>query len=96
MKVLFQPKCTLYFLPHWDSTLYFLIEKAHVSQIRKQRQKFSHKGNFGHALLVAGSYGKMGASVLAAKACLRAGVGLLTAHIPHFGYQIMQVRFLRR
>jgi NAD(P)H-hydrate epimerase len=41
-------------------------------------------------LLVAGSYGKMGASVLASKACLRSGVGLLTVHIPHFGYSIIQ------
>ncbi len=54
------------------------------------RSKFAHKGTFGHAVLIAGSYGKMGASVLASKACLRSGVGLLTAHIPHFGYSIIQ------
>ena len=55
------------------------------------RRKFSHKGTFGHALLLAGSFGMMGAAVLASRACLRAGVGLLTAHIPKKGYWIMQV-----
>ena len=54
------------------------------------RPKFSHKGTFGHALLLAGSRGKMGAAVLAAGACLRGGVGLLTAHIPGGGYDIFQ------
>ena len=54
------------------------------------RKKFDHKGKFGHAFLIAGSYGKMGAAVLATKACLRAGVGLLTVHIPRFGYEIIQ------
>ncbi len=55
------------------------------------RDPESHKGDYGHALLVAGSYGKMGAAVLAAKACLRAGVGLLTVHVPRIGVNIMQV-----
>ena len=51
----------------------------------------SHKGTYGHALLVAGSYGKMGAAVLAARACLRMGAGLLTVHVPRKGVDIMQV-----
>jgi hydroxyethylthiazole kinase-like uncharacterized protein yjeF len=55
------------------------------------RPKFSHKGTFGHALLLAGSRGKMGAAVLAAGACLRGGAGLLTAHIPGCGYDIFQI-----
>ncbi|MGY3088283.1 hydroxyethylthiazole kinase-like uncharacterized protein yjeF [Hymenobacter sp. UYAg731] len=55
------------------------------------RPKFSHKGTFGHALLLAGSRGKMGAAVLAAGACLRGGVGLLTAHVPGCGYDIFQI-----
>jgi ADP-dependent NAD(P)H-hydrate dehydratase / NAD(P)H-hydrate epimerase len=59
--------------------------------ILKPRGKFSHKGTFGHALLVAGSYGRMGAAVLAAKGCLRSGVGLLTIHIPKSGNQIVQI-----
>lgn len=58
--------------------------------ILKKRGKFDHKGIFGHALLLAGSYGKMGAAVLGAQSCLRTGVGLLTIHTPRYGYQIMQ------
>ena len=61
-----------------------------VARILKLRGTFSHKGTYGHALLVAGSYGKMGAAVLAAKSCLRSGVGLLTVHLPQSGNQIMQ------
>lgn len=69
---------------------YFFLSKEFFSGKIKARNRFSHKGNFGHAMLVAGSYGKMGAAVLASKACLRSGIGLLTTHIPQRGYQIMQ------
>jgi NAD(P)H-hydrate epimerase len=55
-----------------------------------KRGKFAHKGTYGHALLIAGSYGKMGAAVLASKAGLRSGAGLLTCHVPQRGYEIMQ------
>lgn len=55
-----------------------------------RRDPESHKGCYGHALLIAGSYGKMGAAVLAAKACLRSGVGLLTVHVPRRGVEILQ------
>ena len=58
--------------------------------VLKPRGTFSHKGTYGHALLVAGSYGKIGAAVLAAKGCLRSGVGLLTVHLTKSGNQIMQ------
>jgi ADP-dependent NAD(P)H-hydrate dehydratase / NAD(P)H-hydrate epimerase len=61
-----------------------------VAQLFKHRARFSHKGTYGHALLVAGSYGKIGAAVLGAKSCLRAGAGLVTTHIPKCGYGIMQ------
>lgn len=54
------------------------------------RKRFSHKGTYGHGLLLAGSKGKMGAAVLAAKAALRSGIGLLTTHVPKCGYTIMQ------
>ncbi len=73
-----------------QKTEHELVDTELINSIRKKRSKFSHKGNFGHALLIAGSYGKMGAAVLASKACLRAGAGLLTTHIPHWGYNIMQ------
>ncbi|MEO7984552.1 MAG: NAD(P)H-hydrate epimerase [Bacteroidota bacterium] len=67
-----------------------LTDDILIHSIHKPRKKFSHKGNFGHALLVAGSYGKIGAAVLCAKACIRSGVGLLTCHVPSCGYDILQ------
>ncbi len=71
-------------------TNYFYVDHHYVADRTLKRKKFDHKGNFGHALLIAGSYGKMGAAILASKACLRAGVGLLTIHVPVSGYEIMQ------
>ena len=73
-----------------ETPWHFSDLKTMVS-ILKPRGKFSHKGTFGHALLVAGSYGKMGAAILAAKGCLRSGVGLLTVHLPLSGNQIIQI-----
>jgi NAD(P)H-hydrate epimerase len=62
-----------------------------IQTIYRPRKIFAHKGNYGHALIVAGSYGKMGAAQLSAKACLRSGVGLLTVHVPVLGYSILQM-----
>ena len=67
-----------------------LIDRLIIRSIYKSRNRFAHKGNFGHALIIAGSYGKIGAAVLAAKACLRSGVGLLTCFVPKCGYDILQ------
>jgi NAD(P)H-hydrate epimerase len=72
------------------NTTYEWIDEAVVKSIYKPRKKFAHKGNYGHALLVAGSAGKIGAAVLAARACMRSGVGLLFCHLPRCGYTIMQ------
>lgn len=70
----------------------FYVTKALVqSSVNLKRKKFSHKGIYGHALLINGSYGKMGAAILAARSCLRSGVGLLTCHVPKIGYPIMQI-----
>lgn len=69
---------------------YFYIEKKEVKKILKKRPLFSHKGTFGHAFLIAGNYKKAGASVLASRACIRSGVGLLTVHIPKINYSILQ------
>jgi NAD(P)H-hydrate epimerase len=55
-----------------------------------KRSKFAYKNTFGHALLLAGSRGKLGAAVLSSGACLRSGVGLLTVHVPGCGYDIIQ------
>ena len=71
-------------------TNYFLIQPEDAKKILRPRNKISHKGIYGHALIWAGSYGKMGAAVLSANACLRAGAGLTTAYIPGCGYEIMQ------
>ncbi len=57
------------------------------------RNKFSHKGNFGHAICIGGSFGKIGANVLMSKACLRSGAGLVTSFIPKVGYAILQTSF---
>jgi NAD(P)H-hydrate epimerase len=67
-----------------------LINLIEAKPLLKTRSKFSHKGSYGHALLIAGSYGKIGAAVLAAKASLRSGLGLLTTHTPKEGVNIMQ------
>ena len=53
-----------------------------VKSFVKPRDAFSNKGTYGHALLVAGNIGRMGSAVIASRACLRAGVGLLTVNVP--------------
>lgn len=69
---------------------YELTGKAMIKTIYKPRLKFAHKGSYGHAGLLCGSKGMMGAAVLSSLACLRSGVGKLTACIPECGYNIMQ------
>ena len=71
-------------------TKFELIDDFLIDSIYKPRNRFAHKGNFGHALMIAGSYGKVGAAVLSSKACLRTGAGLVTCFIPKCGYEIMQ------
>lgn len=63
-------------------TPYHYIVRESIRPLLKIRGKFDHKGTFGHALLVAGSYGKAGAATLAAGAALRTGAGLVTVHTP--------------
>lgn len=72
-------------------TLNFYTTEDMAMPILRKRTKFSHKGTYGHALLVAGSMGKTGAALLAAEACLRTGVGLLTAHLPKDALLPMQI-----
>lgn len=71
-------------------TPFSLTERYDVLPLLNHRTKFAHKGNFGHALLVAGSFGMMGAATLAAKACMNSGAGLLTVHAPRTAYTILQ------
>jgi ADP-dependent NAD(P)H-hydrate dehydratase / NAD(P)H-hydrate epimerase len=73
-----------------EAVIFVLIDKDLVKHIYKSRTKFAHKGTYGHAALLCGSYGMMGAAVLSAEACLRSGVGKLTSYIPKCGYPIIQ------
>ncbi|AEE47976.1 bifunctional ADP-dependent NAD(P)H-hydrate dehydratase/NAD(P)H-hydrate epimerase [Haliscomenobacter hydrossis] len=59
--------------------------------VLKLRMRHAHKGQFGHALLIAGSQGMMGAALLSGRAALRSGTGLLTIHTPSCGYSILQM-----
>lgn len=67
-----------------------LIAKFEVLPFYKPRDKFSHKGDFGHVLILGGSYGKIGAVQLASRSALVAGAGLVTAYIPKCGYNSLQ------
>lgn len=69
---------------------YEWITEEYFKDFLKKRNRFSHKGNFGHVKIVAGSKGKIGAAILASKASLRTGAGLVTAEIPDCGYDAMQ------
>ncbi len=70
--------------------VYELIGKNEVLPWYRPREKFSHKGTYGHSLIIGGSYGKIGAVILASDACLNTGSGLVTAYIPTCGYIPMQ------
>lgn len=72
-------------------TMNFYTTEDVAMPILRKRSKFSHKGTYGYAFLVAGSEGKTGAALLAAEACLRTGVGLLTAHLPKSAVLPMQI-----
>ena len=69
---------------------YSIFDKVKALALYKPRDPFANKGNFGHVLLLTGEYGKIGAALLASKACLAAGAGLLTTWLPACGYDIMQ------
>ncbi len=69
---------------------FYFIDEHDVRSILKSRKKFSHKGSFGHALLIAGSRGMLGAAILAGRSCMRTGAGLLTSHVPSSGYLAVQ------
>jgi len=61
---------------------YYLLESSDITGIYRQRENFSHKGTFGHALIYAGSTGKSGAALLCAEACIYSGAGLTSVSIP--------------
>lgn len=71
-------------------TNYYITEASEMRALIKPRKKFAHKGMFGHGLLIAGSYGMGGAALLASRACLRSGIGLLTVHTPVCNHDLLQ------
>lgn len=79
------------FLQTIDSPLE-LIEHPNIQNIYKPRKAFSHKGTYGHALIIAGNKGKMGAAVMAADACLRTGAGLTTVNVPEAYFNIIHTK----
>ena len=68
-----------------------IIDKNEFIKRYRPIDQHTHKGIQGHALIIGGSYGKIGSVVLASKACLKTGCGLVTAFIPKCGYEIVQI-----
>ncbi|MFL5730158.1 MAG: NAD(P)H-hydrate dehydratase [Cytophagaceae bacterium] len=77
------------FLQKTETPFFYTDEDTIKGWLRK-RGKFTHKGTYGKSLIIGGSYGMIGAVILAAKACLRTGAGLCKTYIPECGYEIMQ------
>ena len=67
-----------------------LVNHKEILKRHKPMDSKTHKGIQGHAFLIGGSYGKMGAMTLSSKACLKTGCGLVTVFIPKCGYEIIQ------
>ncbi|WP_419212113.1 NAD(P)H-hydrate dehydratase [Maribacter sp. X9] len=71
-------------------TNYELIGKNEILTLYQPREKYGHKGTYGHSLIIGGSYGKIGSVCLASRAALEAGSGLVTSFVPKIGYAILQ------
>ena len=69
---------------------YSIVEEEQIRKLLLSRSPFAHKGQMGHALLIAGSYCMAGAAILAARACMRAGVGKVTVNTPRRNIAILQ------
>jgi len=80
------------FIKNYESD-YYLVSPAHANHIYRPIKPHAHKGTQGHALIIGGSYGKIGAVCLAAKAALKSGCGLVTAYVPKCGYTVLQTAF---
>ncbi|MXN93108.1 NAD(P)H-hydrate dehydratase [Flavobacterium sp. Sd200] len=72
------------------SSYYHLVNTKYACRHYRPVKPHAHKGTQGHALIVGGSHGKIGAVCLAAKAALKSGCGLVTAYLPECGYNIIQ------
>ncbi|MCM4160287.1 NAD(P)H-hydrate dehydratase [Antarcticibacterium flavum] len=67
-----------------------LIDHIQILDMYRPRDKFSHKGTYGHSLIIGGSYGKIGSISLTARAALRSGAGMVSIYAPSCGYEILQ------
>ncbi|MCW5898328.1 MAG: NAD(P)H-hydrate dehydratase [Flavobacteriales bacterium] len=72
-----------------SGTQRWLIQDRDLASLLPIRPRFAHKGLFGHAMIMAGSHGMYGAAVLATRAALRTGVGLVTAHVPQAAMAVL-------
>lgn len=73
------------------NTDYTILDREDIVPLLLHRDEYAHKGDMGHALIIAGSYGMAGAAVLAVKACLRSGAGKVSVCSPRFNNSILQV-----
>ncbi|MES2873894.1 MAG: NAD(P)H-hydrate dehydratase [Bacteroidota bacterium] len=69
-----------------------MVVEGNIKQLLKPRKAFTHKGTYGHALIIAGSRETMGAALLCASACLHSGAGRTTACIPESGFNALNTR----
>lgn len=67
------------------------VDKKEILKFYKEIAIDTHKGIQGHALIIGGSYGKIGAVCLSSKAALKTGCGLVTVYVPKCGYEIVQI-----
>ena len=72
------------------STRFYSVEACDARRLLRTRDRFSDKKDYGHALLIGGRYGMVGATILAAKAALRSGVGLVSVHAPRCANIMLQ------
>ncbi|MBL7474126.1 NAD(P)H-hydrate dehydratase [Robertkochia sediminum] len=73
-----------------EVTPFFFTEEEEMVAMLRRRERFSHKGSYGHVLVCGGSYGKIGAPLMCAEAALTAGSGLVSALVPRCGYGVFQ------
>ncbi|ACY40045.1 carbohydrate kinase [Blattabacterium sp. (Blattella germanica) str. Bge] len=81
------------FLKKIHTKNFYIDDKCIYSIYKKKRRKFSHKGNYGHGMIIGGNNGMIGSVILAAKASFRTGIGKLSVHVPYCGYEIIQTSF---
>jgi len=70
---------------------YTILEESDIRSRLLPRNAFAHKGQMGHALIIAGSYCMAGAAILASRACLRTGAGKVTVNTPKRNIPILQM-----